>query len=75
MEKHKIAVRWESDIYIVVDQPNPDVPVYVVKKEDDSGAKRTLHRNLLLPIGFLSGDHIPSVAVPLKGDSQSLCVG
>jgi transposase InsO family protein len=58
--KHKIADRLENDTYIVVGQPNPDVPVYVVKKEDNSRVQRTLHRNLFLPIGFLS-DHIPAV--------------
>ena len=54
--KHKIADKWENDGYIVVGQP-----VYVVKKENGSGVKRTLHRNLLLLIVFLSGDHISAV--------------
>ena len=45
--------RWEDVPYIVLDKPNKDVPVYTVKREDDVGKKRTLHRNLLLPIGHL----------------------
>jgi len=73
--KHKIADRWESDLYIVVDQPNLYVPVYVVKKEDGSGAQRTLHRNLILPIQFSVSRPYPKYCCARKGDSQSLCVG
>ena len=51
--KHKIADRWEDESYAVLEQPNPDIPVYVVCREDKVGPKRTLHRNLLLPIGQL----------------------
>ena len=51
--KHKIADRWEEDPYIVKKIPNPEIPVYVVKKENDQGRERTLHRNLLLPIGHV----------------------
>ena len=52
--KHKIADRWEEDPYIVQWKPNPDIPVYTVKKENGQGKERTLHRNLLLlPIGHL----------------------
>lgn len=53
--KHKIADRWEEDVYIVQKQPNPTIPVYTVFKENGEGRKRTLHRNLLLPIGHLDG--------------------
>ena len=49
-EHDKLADKWESSVYVVVEQPNPEIPVYVVKS-DDSGKKRTLHRNLLLPLG------------------------
>ena len=53
--KHKIADRWEKDIYTVKSQPNLDIPVYIVVKETESDQKeskgRTLHRNHLLPIG------------------------
>ena len=28
--KRKIADRWEKDVYLVVDQPNKDIPVYIV---------------------------------------------
>lgn len=50
--KHKISDKWEQDIYVVVDQAG-DLPVYTVKPERCDGPKRTLHRDLLLPCGFL----------------------
>ncbi|KAK3106463.1 hypothetical protein FSP39_020529 [Pinctada imbricata] len=49
--RHKLADRWEEDVYIIVDKPNSDIPVFVVKKENGTGRQRVLHRNLLLPIG------------------------
>ena len=51
--KHKIADRWEHIPYTVLEQPNGEIPVYVVQRENKVGPKRTLHRNLLLPIVFL----------------------
>lgn len=51
--KHKIANRWEDEVYIVLTQPNQDIPVYEVQQENGEGRIRTLHRNLLLPIGSL----------------------
>ena len=56
--KHKLADKWESQPYIVVEQPNVTLPVYTVK-EEDSDRTKTIHRNLLLPIGHL--DFIPSL--------------
>jgi transposase InsO family protein len=51
--KHKIADHWESEPYVVLEQPKQDIPVYVVRKENGTGGCRTLHRNLLLPISSL----------------------
>ncbi|VDI15681.1 Hypothetical predicted protein [Mytilus galloprovincialis] len=51
--KHKLADRWEDDPYRIISQPNYGIPVYVVQKENKEGRKRTLHRNLFLPIGDL----------------------
>ena len=45
--KHMLADKWEEAVYKVLDKPNSDIPVYVVQKEDKTGKKRTLHRNLL----------------------------
>lgn len=52
--KHKISDKWETDPYLVMSKPNDEAPVFVVQKENGQGRKRTLHRNLLLPIGFLN---------------------
>ncbi|XP_046559933.1 uncharacterized protein LOC124268954 [Haliotis rubra] len=56
--RHKIADGWENDVYVVIDQPNTSVPVYLVGKENGEGRRKTLHRNLLLPIGSLQGQDI-----------------
>ena len=48
--RHKIQDIWESEEYIVIEQPIPGTPVYRVRPV--TGTKvRTLHRNLLLPLG------------------------
>ena len=49
--RHKIQDRWEEEEYVVISQPDPSVPVYKVKPID-GGKVRTLHRNLLLPLGL-----------------------
>lgn len=51
--KHKIADRWEKDPYVILHQPNTDIPVYTIQREDKEGPQKTIHRNLLLPIGSL----------------------
>lgn len=48
--KHKLADRWGQEVYKVLRRVNPDIPVYVVEQELGRGKRRTLHRNLLLPI-------------------------
>lgn len=50
--KHKLAHKWESIVHVVVGQKD-NLPVYTVKPERQHGSTRTLHRNLLLPCGFL----------------------
>ena len=48
--RHKIQDKWESEEYIVIEQPIPGTPVYRVRPV--TGTKvRTLHRNHLLPLG------------------------
>ena len=49
--KHKLADKWTADIYVVVSQPNVDIPVYRVKREDGQGQEKTLHRNNLFHLG------------------------
>lgn len=50
--KHKLGDKWRSDPYIVVEKL-PDLPVYRVKPEKGRGMVKTLHRDHLLPIGYL----------------------
>ena len=49
----KLADRWSAEVYVVVDQPHEDIPVYRVKQETRRGGFKTLHRNLLLPVQHL----------------------
>ncbi|XP_072767936.1 uncharacterized protein [Nerophis lumbriciformis] len=50
--KHKLADKWESAVYSVLQQMG-DLPVYKVQPVDEDGPVRTLHRDLLLPCGQL----------------------
>lgn len=50
--KHKLADKWEQGVYVVVKRIR-DLPVYAVQPEGKTGSLRTLHRDLLLPCGFL----------------------
>ena len=60
--KHKISNRWENDTYIVLKKPNLDIPVFTVQTENGQGRIRTLHRNLLLPVAYIS--HTPDEEQP-----------
>ena len=51
-----------EDPYVVDSQPNLDVPVFVIHKEGNTGVKRTLHRNHLLPIGHLTPETPQSIS-------------
>ena len=42
--------RWEPEEYVVIEQPIAGTPVYKVKPVNGDNV-RTLHRNLLLPLG------------------------
>ena len=61
--RHKLQDRWEPEEYVVMEQPIAGTPVYKVKPVNGSNV-RTLHRNLLLPLGvklepdYESGDSI-----------------
>ncbi|GFR97645.1 Pol polyprotein [Elysia marginata] len=68
--KHKLSDRWEYDVYFVDSQPNPDIPVFVVRKENDRSYKRKLHRNHLLPIGSRCRDE-PAASSKRGQDEQA----
>lgn len=63
--KHKIADRWSRTVYKVVKHIN-DSPVYVVAPVHSDGPERTLHRDLLLPCGFLA----PSIEAEVNQHKQ-----
>jgi hypothetical protein len=52
--KHKLSDRFEDEPYRVTDQPNSDVPVFKVRSKDRK--EKVLHRNNLLPIGFIDNE-------------------
>ena len=48
--RHKLQDKWEPEEYVVIEQPIAGTPVYRVQPVN-GGNIRTLHRNLLLPLG------------------------
>ena len=48
--RHKIQVKWEPEEYVVIEQPNAGTPMHKVQPVTGDNI-RTLHRNLLLPLG------------------------
>ena len=68
--RHKIQDKWESAEYIVIKQPIPGTPVYRVRPV--TGTKvRTLHRNLLLPLGV---KYQPDIDSDESDSDDSVCV-
>ena len=47
--KNKLADKWKDEVFVVTDQPNPDIPVFKIRLEKGKSEK-TVHRNLLLPL-------------------------
>ena len=48
--RHKLQDKWEPEEYVAIEQPFAGTPVYKVQPVN-GGNIRTLHRNLLLPLG------------------------
>ena len=68
--RHKIQDKWESEEYIVIEQPIPGTPVYRVRPV--TGTKvRTLHRNLLLSLGV---KYQPDIDSDESDSDDSVCV-
>ena len=68
--RHKIQDKWESEEYMVIEQPIPGTPVYRVRPV--TGTKvRTLHRNLLLPLGV---KYQPDIDSDESDSDDSVCV-
>ena len=47
----KLVDNWRSDLYEVVGQPNPDIPVFRVRVAGGHGQPKALHRNNLQRVG------------------------
>ena len=62
--------KWEPEEYIVVEQPIAETPVYRVQPVT-GGNIRTLHRNLLLPLGVKSEPDYNSDDSILEEDDSS----
>ena len=72
--KHKLADKWESTMYKVLEKMR-DLPVYKVQSISGDGPIRTLHRDLLLACGDLSEEEEtepvkPKVRKPRTRQSQ-----
>lgn len=50
--KRQISDKWEATVHIIVGRAGT-LPVYTVKPDSKEGPLRTLHRDLLLPCGYL----------------------
>ena len=68
--RHKIQDKWEPEEYVVVEQPIAGTPVYKVQPLTE-GNIRTLHRNLLLPLGVKLEPDYKSDDSILDEDSDS----
>ena len=69
--RHKLQDKWEPEEYVVVEQPIAGTPVYRVQPVT-GGKIRTLHRNLLLPLGVkLEPDYDPDDSILDEDDSSS----
>ena len=69
--RHKLQDKWEPEEYVVVEQPIAGTPVYRVQPVT-GGNIRTLHRNLLLPLGVkLEPDYDSDDSILKEDDSSS----
>ena len=68
--RHKLQDKWEPEEYVVVEQPVAGTPVYRVQPVT-GGNIRTLHRNLLLPLGVkLEPDYNSDDSILEEDDSS-----
>ena len=69
--RHKLQDKWEPEEYVVIEQPIAGTPVYRVQPVT-GGNIRTLHRNLLLPLGVkLEPDYNSDDSILEEDDSSS----
>ena len=69
--RHRLQDKWEPEEYVVVEQPIAGTPVYRVQPVT-GGHIKTLHRNLLLPLGVkLEPDYDLDDSILDEDDSSS----
>ena len=69
--RHKLQDKWEPEEYVVVEQPIAGTPVYRVQPVTGENIK-TLHGNLLLPLGVkLEPDYDSDDSILDEDDSSS----
>ena len=68
---HKLANRWSREVYLIKDQPDSNTPVYRLAPEHGKGTK-TLHRNMLLPIGALCPEVKAEAKLRAKPPTRSM---
>ena len=69
--RHKLQDKWEPEEYVVIEQPIAGTPVYRVQPVTGGNIK-TLHRNLLLPLGVkLEPDYDSDDSIFDEDDSSS----
>lgn len=66
---HKLKDKWSQEIFLVVEKPHSEVPVYRVRPES-GGRLRTLHRNLLLPVQSIRDGAIPPNVASLPNEKS-----
>ena len=65
----KLSDKWEDTIHVII-ACKDKLPVYTVQNEAKTGPMRTLHRNYLLPLGYVSK---PEIKPRTKVNVESKC--
>ena len=65
--RHKVQDRWSAERFTILSRPDPALPVYRIQSQS-TGQRKTVHRNLLLPLHPL-----PSPAPVSAGEGDMDC--
>ena len=57
--------------YIVIGQPDKNIPVYKVKRESGKGQEKTLHKNMLLPFSVIPLSSEVDILLSNKNTNQT----
>ncbi|PIK45095.1 hypothetical protein BSL78_18048 [Apostichopus japonicus] len=72
--RHKVKDHWYPTPFIVVEQIDPDIPVYKVRPESGSGDEKIVHRNRLKPctIDFTTDEVAEPTNEPLSAPEEEV---